>query len=101
MDGDLPVLQEFYPEDTSSNDLFFLDLEAEPPSSSLWRFDTAEGGDWELLQGLGERSTRHVMTRADLLVIEVMLHLAEGYRRRYQERVHPPVQRMLPGFDAA
>lgn len=53
----------------------------------------------ELVHGLGARSTRHVMTRADLLVLEIMMHLAECYRQRYYERVHPPVQRMLPGFD--
>ena len=53
----------------------------------------------ELVHGLGARSTRHVMTRADLLVLEVMMHLAEGYRRRYHERVHPPLQQMLPGFE--
>ena len=54
----------------------------------------------ELVQGLGTRSTRHVMTRADLLVLEIMIHLAEGYRLRYQERAEPNVQRMLPGFEA-
>jgi DNA-binding NarL/FixJ family response regulator len=53
----------------------------------------------ELLRGLGARSTRHVMTRADLLVLEVMVHLAEGYQRRYEERVHPPEQLTLPGFE--
>ncbi len=53
----------------------------------------------ELIRGLGTRSTRHVMTRADLLVLELMIHLAEGYRQRYQERVHPPVQLALPGFE--
>jgi len=53
----------------------------------------------ELVRGLGARSTRHVMTRADLLVLEVMIHLAEGYRQRYQERIHPPAQQMLPGFE--
>ena len=53
----------------------------------------------EMVQGLGARSTRHVMTRADLLVMELLLHLAEGYRLRYQERIHPPLQRLLPGFD--
>lgn len=53
----------------------------------------------ELVRGLGTRSTRHVMTRADLLALEIMIHLAEGYRRRYQQRVHPAVQQMLPGFD--
>ncbi|MFH1918401.1 MAG: hypothetical protein ABIP48_00725 [Planctomycetota bacterium] len=53
----------------------------------------------ELIHGLGNRSTRHVMTRADLLVLEIMIHLAESYRVRYTERTDPPVQRMLPGFD--
>ena len=54
----------------------------------------------ELIAGLGARSTRHVMTRADLLVLEIMIHLAEGYRQRYQQRMHPPTQLLLPGFDA-
>lgn len=36
----------------------------------------------ELVRGLGARSTRHVLTRADLLVLEMMLYLAEEYRRR-------------------
>jgi len=54
----------------------------------------------ELIHGLGTRSTRHVMTRADLLVLEIMIHLAECYRTRYLERSRPPVQRLLPGFDA-
>ena len=54
----------------------------------------------ELVHGLGARSTRHVMTRAGLLALEVMVHLAEGYQERYQQRAYPPVQRMLPGFEA-
>jgi len=53
----------------------------------------------ELIHGLGTRSTRHVMTRADLLVLEIMIHLAESYRNRYLGRVRPPVQRTLPGFE--
>ncbi|MGO9114978.1 MAG: response regulator [Thermoguttaceae bacterium] len=53
----------------------------------------------EMIQGLGARSSRHVMTRADLLILEVMMHLGEGYRRSYEELVHPPTQRLLPGFD--
>lgn len=53
----------------------------------------------ELIRGLGARSTRHVMTRADLLILEVMAHLAEGYRRRYQRRADPPMQQILPGFE--
>jgi DNA-binding NarL/FixJ family response regulator len=55
----------------------------------------------ELVQGLGTRSSRHVMVRADLLVLELLLHLADGYRLRYQERLHPPVQQVLPGFEQA
>lgn len=51
-----------------------------------------------LIQGLGTRSARHVMTRADLLVQELLLHLADGYRGRYQERIYPATQRLLPGF---
>jgi DNA-binding response OmpR family regulator len=33
-----------------------------------------------LLASLGKRGARHAMTRADLLVLEVMMHLAESYR---------------------
>lgn len=52
----------------------------------------------ELVAGLGSRSARHVMTRADLLGMELLMHLADGYRGRYQERIDPPLQQMLPGF---
>lgn len=52
----------------------------------------------DLIGSLGNRSARHVMNRADLLVVEVMAHLADGYRRRYDERRHPPRQLRLPGF---
>lgn len=55
----------------------------------------------ELVHGLGTRSSRHVMSRADLLALELTIHVADGYRRRYDEYVHPPVQRLLPGFSAA
>ncbi len=50
----------------------------------------------ELVQGLGTRSARHVMNRADLLALEVMGHLADGYRQRLQESRHPPRQQALP-----
>jgi len=36
----------------------------------------------ELVRGLGSRSARHVMTRADLLVLEMLVCLAEQYRLR-------------------
>lgn len=55
----------------------------------------------ELIGSLGNRSARHVMNRADLLVMEVMAHLADGYRRRYYERCHPPRQLTLPGIDVS
>jgi DNA-binding NarL/FixJ family response regulator len=51
----------------------------------------------QLVRGLGSRSARHVMSRADLLVLELMIHLAEDYRRRYLERNQPPQQLTLPG----
>jgi DNA-binding response OmpR family regulator len=53
----------------------------------------------DLIAGLGNRSARHVMNRADLLALEVLGHLADGYRERYHERRHPPRQQPLPGFD--
>jgi DNA-binding NarL/FixJ family response regulator len=53
----------------------------------------------ELIHGLGSRSTRHVMNRADLLALEVLLHVGDGYRRLYQQRVHPAVQQKLPGIE--
>lgn len=53
----------------------------------------------ELVRRLGSRSTRHVMTRADLLVLEVIMHLAESYRRRYISRSNSSVQQVLPGFE--
>lgn len=55
----------------------------------------------ELIRGLGTRSARHVMTRADLLVVEVLVHLAENYRRRYLARQNPAQQLVLPGFGEA
>lgn len=53
----------------------------------------------ELIRGLGNRSARHVMHRADLLVVDVLVHLAERYRRRYRDRVRPPRQLTLPGIE--
>ncbi len=52
----------------------------------------------ELVNGLGNRSARHVLCRADLLVLDVMAHLADGYRTRYLERIRPVRQLPLPGF---
>ena len=35
-----------------------------------------------LIQGLGNRSARHVMSRADLLVLDLLMHLGESYQQR-------------------
>lgn len=35
----------------------------------------------ELVRGLGNRSTRHVMARADLLALELVIHLGECYQQ--------------------
>jgi DNA-binding response OmpR family regulator len=55
----------------------------------------------EAIAGLGTRSARHVMNRADLLAIELVLQLAECYRQSYRNQIDPPKQLVLPGFDAA
>jgi DNA-binding response OmpR family regulator len=34
-----------------------------------------------LLQGQGKRSSRHILMRADLLILEILMDLADGYRR--------------------
>lgn len=44
-----------------------------------------------LVRGLGNRSTRHVMARADLLVLELMIHLGEYYQRiAFTPNCQPP-----------
>jgi CheY-like chemotaxis protein len=43
----------------------------------------------ELVRGLGNRSARHVMSRADLLLLEILLHLAELYRQRSPGQTAP------------
>lgn len=53
----------------------------------------------ELIRGLGSRSTRHVITRTNLLVTEVLLQLAEAYRKRYRDASRPPIQLFFPEFD--
>jgi len=55
----------------------------------------------ELIEGLGNRSARHVMNRADLLVLEVMVHLAEQYQDRFQRQQTSPRQATLPGFEVS
>ena len=52
----------------------------------------------EMVVSLGNRSARHVMNRADMLVLELMGKLAERYRGQYLLQIHPPHQQWLPGF---
>jgi DNA-binding response OmpR family regulator len=52
----------------------------------------------QLIGSLGNRSARHVMNRADLLVLEIMAHLADGYRQRYHGEQNAVRQLDLPGF---
>lgn len=45
-----------------------------------------------LLEGLGERSSRHVIARAEAFLTEMLSYLADGYRERY----HGVSQETLP-----
>lgn len=40
----------------------------------------------ELVRGLGSRSSRHVMSRADLLAMELMIEIGECYRQKSERR---------------
>jgi len=53
----------------------------------------------EMIEGLGSRSARHVMNRADLLIMEMLIYLAEGYRDRLYRHIYPSRQLLLPGFE--
>ncbi len=62
----------------------------------------------ELRRGLGKRSARHVVTRASLLLVELMAHVAEYYRegclsrsRRWEQRALPGFENLTPGSKAA
>lgn len=41
-----------------------------------------------LVKGLGNRSTRHVMARADLLVLELIMHIGECYQQAGKDAQH-------------
>jgi DNA-binding response OmpR family regulator len=53
----------------------------------------------EMVEGLGFRSARHVMNRADLLILEVMINLAEQYRRRCKHSSDRPMLGLPVGLD--
>jgi DNA-binding NarL/FixJ family response regulator len=53
-----------------------------------------------LVRGLGNRSTRHVMARADLLALELMMHLGECYQRQFLTATTAPLE-CTPGTFAS
>ncbi len=53
----------------------------------------------ESIAGLGNRSARHVMNRADLLALEMMLNLTEQYRACYLDQAKPKRQMLLSLVD--
>ena len=52
----------------------------------------------QTLEGIGSRSARHVLNRADMLVLETLLRLATRYRHQLMGCLYPSQQQMLPGF---
>ncbi|MGE0610430.1 MAG: hypothetical protein AB7O62_25300 [Pirellulales bacterium] len=56
--------------------------EVSAASSVQWHMQAVE----EMVRGLGQRSSRHVLNRADALILELMTHLVEGYRRHIPNR---------------
>ena len=52
----------------------------------------------EMVRGLGNRSARHVLNRADILILEVVINLADRYRQNAASQEGPRRQLMLPGF---
>jgi DNA-binding NarL/FixJ family response regulator len=55
----------------------------------------------QLVRGLGNRSTRHVMARADLLALELMIHLGECYQQQLSARQSATEQRPDAAGEAA
>jgi DNA-binding response OmpR family regulator len=51
-----------------------------------------------VVRALGNRSARHVINRANVVALELLVQLAEAYRQRYLDREIPPKQLSLPSF---
>lgn len=66
-------------------------------AASVLELHTAVVSD--LVRGLGTRSARHVLNRAHLLIVELLMRLSDSYRERFWEREHPATQLYLPGFE--
>ncbi len=54
----------------------------------------------DMISSLGSRSARHVLNRANLLIMELMISLADGYREQGQDHSLPHRQRAA-GFEFA
>jgi hypothetical protein len=52
----------------------------------------------DVVRSLGNRSARHVINRANVMALDLLVQLAEAYRRRYLDREIPPKQLSLPSF---
>jgi CheY-like chemotaxis protein len=55
----------------------------------------------DMIRGLGSRSARHVLNRANLLILEMMISLADGYRKQAPDHQHPSRHQMSPGIEVA
>lgn len=63
----------------------------------LIHLDVVQG----LVRGRGSRSAKHLVMRAELLILEIMVQLAEGYRERWQHEKQSARQIGLADFDLA
>lgn len=55
----------------------------------------------QVIRSLGNRSARHVMNRANLLIMDLLVKLSDGYRQKASERTLRRQQLLLPGFATA
>ncbi len=55
----------------------------------------------DMIRGLGSRSARHVLNRANLLILEMMISLADGYREQDPDNQHTSRHQMLPEIEVA
>lgn len=49
----------------------------------------------QMASGLGERSARHVVSRAGMLILDIMVRLAQSYRARRSPWLTPPLEVVL------
>jgi hypothetical protein len=63
-----------------------LEMSASPRDVILLHTSAAE----QQIRGLGAKGSRHILARADLLILEVLAQLSAGYRSRYLESAGHP-----------